>query len=770
MDDKGDRRKRTEAFWRRWQPSRVKPAKKILNFFQTNKSPLLTSVLLLSAIVLLFGIFSLFQPPAFNTTPAGETAIDYSTLLSHVQSGNVKAVALRGQEVFALLVEAPGEKHAQTTQPVQQGKGDADYIAWTRYVRASDTGTMSSQAGAPAFDPARAVYTRIPANDTTLMPLLLSKHVQVTTLPVSQNGNWLALLWRFLPFLFLGVLLLVFFSARNSSRSARSLDDRITQMGKSRVRRFERIKEANSVRSGPEMQKSAAQPGTGHRPFSPTGRAARPSTSRISTEPPVTFADVAGIDEVRVELEEIVEFLRNPERYDRLGARIPRGALLIGPPGTGKTLLAKAVAGEAGVPFFSMSASEFVEMFVGVGASRVRDLFNQARQASPCVVFIDELDAVGRKRSLRVNSNDERDQTLNQLLVELDGFDPRKAVVVLAATNRVDILDKALLRPGRFDRRITVSLPDRAGREAILRVHTRKVPLHDDVSLERLSRMTPGMSGADLANLVNEAALLAARKDLEHVTHDCFEQALARIQLGALRPLVMSEKERRIIAYHEGGHALVAYHLPEADTVNRVTILPRGQSLGVTQFTAEEDRYNYSRETLMTRIAVGLGGRVAEELTFGPERVTTGAENDLQVVTDLARRMVTRWGMSEQVGVVFADHQAEEAYALSLRRIDADDLPAQARSLVYNADGQLCLNGDVPARRLLFSQTAPAPRSRSSVPLSVLIDAEVQRILNEGREMARSILTRHYDQLARLAAALLEHEQLDRAQFEALLS
>ena len=274
----------------------------------------------------------------------------------------------------------------------------------------------------------------------------------------------------------------------------------------------------------------------------------------------MTFADVAGIDEVRAELEEIVQFLRSPERFDRLGARIPRGALLVGPPGTGKTLLAKAVAGEAGVPFFSMSSSEFVEMFVGVGASRVRDLFNQARQSAPCVVFLDEIDAVGRKRSMRASGNDERDQTLNQLLVELDGFDGRKAVVVLAATNRVDILDKALLRPGRFDRTITVSLPDRVGREAILKVHTRRTPLHEEVSLERLSRLTTGMSGADLANLVNEAALCAARQDLTHITHDCFEDALARVQLGALRPIVMGEKDRRIIAYHEGGHALVAYH------------------------------------------------------------------------------------------------------------------------------------------------------------------------------------------------------------------
>src|SRR5581483_7732294 len=291
--------------------------------------------------------------------------------------------------------------------------------------------------------------------------------------------------------------------------------------------------------------------------------------------------------------------------------------------------------------------------------------------------------------------------TLNQLLVELDGFDSRQAVVVLAATNRLDILDKALLRPGRFDRHITVSPPDRVGREAILRVHTRNTPLHEDVSLEHLARMTTGMTGADLANLVNEAALSAARLDLEGVTHACFEDALARVQLGALRPLVMSEQERRIIAIHEGGHALVAHHLPEADRVNRVTILPRGQSLGVTQFTAEEDRYNYSRETLMARIAVGLGGRVAEELTFGHDYITTGAENDLQVVTDLARRMVSGWGMSEEVGVVFADYQAQGDASLNMKRLDPDALPTQARSLAVDANGNLVLNGALPSRPTL---------------------------------------------------------------------
>jgi cell division protease FtsH len=490
------------------------------------------------------------------------------------------------------------------------------------------------------------------------MPLLLSQHVTITMVPVTLLPIPWGLLLRFVPMILLALIVLVMLSRRKATPSNHTTDDRITQLGKSRARLFVPAKESDTSQPG------TTKPATS----SPDGQTA----PRAELAPPVTFADVAGIDEVRAELEEIVQFLRDSERFRRLGAHIPHGALLVGPPGTGKTLLARAVAGEAGVPFFSMSASEFVEMYVGLGASRVRDLFNQARQAAPCVIFLDEIDAVGRKRSMHITANDEREQTLNQLLVELDGFDPRQAVVVLAATNRLDILDKALLRPGRFDRHIMVPLPDRGGREAILKVHTRHTPLHDEVCLEHVARVTTGMSGADLANLVNEAALCAARRNLDSITQVCFEDALARVQLGAVRPLVMSESDRRVIAVHEGGHALVAHHLPEADVVNRVTILPRGQSLGVTQFIAEEDRYNYSRETLMARIAVGLGGRVAEELSFGPERVTTGAENDFQVVTDLARRMVTRWGMSEQVGVFFADDPGRAGGAgLNMRRVDS---------------------------------------------------------------------------------------------------
>ncbi len=758
MDDKAGRRGESEAYGRRRKQAKDKTWK----FLKTHKNSLFTGAMLILMVVLLFGIFSQLQPPSTNTTPNGVTAIDYSMFIQQVKSGNVQATAIRGSEINGLL-QNPLSQHPVSASQVKSGNAsqanEQDYTNWIRYVSAGYTST----AGVSPVAVARIVYTRMPVGgDTTLMGLLVANHVNVTTLTSSQNADWLTFLGRLLPFVILAVVVLIFMASRNNSRPARSPDDRMSQMGRSRARRFVRPGDVRSTQQEPTRPISVGGPRTVTN--------AKPAVpARVSLEPPVTFADVAGIDEVRTELEEIVQFLRSPERFTRLGAHIPRGALLVGPPGTGKTLLAKAVAGEADVPFFSISASEFVEMFVGVGASRVRDLFNQARQASPCVIFIDEIDAVGRKRSMRIAGNDERDQTLNQLLVELDGFDGRKAIVVMAATNRVDILDKALLRPGRFDRHITVSVPDRVGREAILKVHTRDTPLHEEVSLERLARLTVGMSGADLANLVNEAALSAARRDMEKVNHESFEEALARVQLGALRPLVMSERERRIIAYHEGGHALVAYHLPEADTVNRVTILPRGQSLGVTQFTAEEDRYNYSRHTLMARIAVGLGGRVAEELTFGSDHVTTGAENDLQVVTDLARRMVTRWGMSEQVGVVFADHHSGGEYSLNMRRTDPADLSSQARTLAYNANGQLVLNGELPAHQYQFAMAAPAPQNTNGIMLNAMIDAEVQRILNEGRDIARQLLSEHSAQLALLANELMEREQLDRQQFETLL-
>jgi cell division protease FtsH len=708
---------------------------------------------------LAFAITSRLPAPYINPAPGNETAVNYSAFLRQVKLGNVRAVIIKGSGLNALLAEPLAATSAAVVRDEKSNNFATTYAVWRQSL--GDESTLVADGSSDAIDPAQALYTQLPTpGDAALLPLLLGKHVTISTIPAPQTAFWQGLFMHLLPFAFLLLLLLCWLASRNVSRFSRpSVDNKITLLGKNRVRRFERTKETSSV-------SPAKSPAQAHNGGGAPGRVGR-------IDPPVTFADVAGIDEVRSELEEIVQFLRSPERFRRLGARIPRGALLVGAPGTGKTLLAKAVAGEADVPFFSISASEFVEMFVGVGASRVRDLFNQARQSAPCVIFIDEIDAVGRKRSMRITGNDERDQTLNQLLVELDGFDARQAVVVLAATNRVDILDNALLRPGRFDRCITVSPPTRLGREAILRVHTRKTPLASCVSLERLSRMTTGMTGADLANLVNEAALSAARRNLEAVTHECFEEALARVQLGALRPIVMSERERRIIAYHEGGHALVAYHLPEADTVNRVTILPRGQSLGVTQFIAEEDRYNYSRETLMARIAVGLGGRVAEELTFGAQRVTTGAENDLQVVTDLAHRMVTRWGMSKQVGVVFTDYRAEGGYSLNMRRVQ----PAQSHTLIVDEQGYLQSNeSDLTHQQVSSAVAAVAQHTGSvamgalSVAMGALIDAEVQHILHEGYAMARTILMEHADQLTLLATQLLEHEQLDRTQFSALFA
>ncbi len=395
-------------------------------------------------------------------------------------------------------------------------------------------------------------------------------------------------------------------------------------------------------------------------------------------KPKVTFEDVAGVDEAKQELKEVVDFLREPGKYHQLGARIPRGVLLVGPPGTGKTLMARAVAGEAGVPFFSISASEFVEMFVGVGASRVRDLFERAKATSPAIVFIDELDAVGRRRGTGVgNVNDEREQTLNQLLVEMDGFDERHETIVIAATNRPDVLDPALLRPGRFDRQVTVGLPDRRGRLRILQIHTKNLNLGNDVNLDNLARTTTGFSGADLANLSNEAALNAARENNSQIHQTDFESAVDRVLLGTKRNLILSEKDRRVIAYHESGHALVAWLTPEADAVNKVTIIPRGRALGVTEQMPGEDQYNYSKEYLMARLAVMMGGRVAEQVAL--KSITTGAENDLIEATKLARRMVTRWAMSDLSPMTFATSEEQPflGYELSQGREYSEDLAAQ---------------------------------------------------------------------------------------------
>ncbi len=447
----------------------------------------------------------------------------------------------------------------------------------------------------------------------------------------------------------------------------------------------------------------------------------------LQDRPGTTFADVAGVESAKNDLVEVIEFLKTPQKFQRLGGKIPRGLLLVGPPGTGKTLLARAVAGEAGVPFFSISGSEFVEMVVGVGASRVRDLFEQAKKAAPSIIFIDEIDAVGRQRGASINSNDEREQTLNQLLVEMDGFDPRQTVVVLAATNRPDGLDKALLRPGRFDRLVSVDRPDWNGRLAILKVHTRKVPLAQDVDLVSIARSTPGMVGADLANLVNEAALLAARRNLDAVTQQCFHDALDKILLGAERPLVLSEADVNVIAYHEGGHALTGLLLDHVDPVTKVTIVPRGQTLGVTQFTPLDDRHNYSKEYLEAQLVTALGGRAAEEVALGS--ITTGAENDLQRVTAIAHQMVTRWGMSERLGTI-SYSEREDPFA-----------------------GGALTTGT----RAYSEQTAS------------IIDEEVNRIVKRAYERAVSLLTEHRDTLDHIARALRVHETLDAEQLRAIV-
>lgn len=739
----------------------MKDRKKIVPFLRTHKHHLLASLLITAIFVLLFGIFSQFQAPSTAEVPGGETSINYSTFLHQVAANNVLAVFIQGNDVNALLQQPLHGSVGVRETSAQRG---ADVTAWLHNLGSSDA-SWDTPSGI-ATD--RQVYTLLPASGSgELLPLLINKHIHVETQPApSGMPGWVGMVLKFAPLFFLLLLVFIVFTQRQRMRLPQNMQD---QMSRFMKRRAWRSGNANAPAHMPPgvSQKGSVSGKSLRGAFKPSS-SAQPTPS-FNLAPPTTFADVAGIDEVRVELEEIVQFLRAPEKFDRLGAHIPRGALLVGPPGTGKTLLARAVAGEAGVPFFSLSASEFVEMFVGVGASRVRDLFQQARQVAPAVIFIDEIDAVGKKRSMKAMGSEERDQTLNQLLVEMDGFHASQAVVVLAATNRADILDKALLRPGRFDRRITVSPPDRVGREAILRIHARNTPLHEEVSLERLARMTTGMSGADLANLVNEAALCAARKDLESVDNACFEDALARVQLGALRPLVMSETDRRIIAYHEGGHALVAHYLKDADTVNRVTILPRGQSLGVTQFIAEEDRYNYSREMLMAKIAVGLGGRAAEELTLGRERVTTGAENDFQVVTGMARRMVTRWGMSETVGVVFAGYD-ETGAGLNMRALDPATFAPSTRTLALDLSGSPVPNGMLdPASQYRFALPAPAVGNATSPDLASTVDREIKRILDEGHEMARGILREHIGQLHCLADALMEREQLNRAEFETLM-
>jgi cell division protease FtsH len=522
--------------------------------------------------------------------------------------------------------------------------------------------------------------TTLPAfADPGLEQLLIDNGVEISAKPIEEGGSPLAtLLYGFGP-----ALLLIGFYVwlyRRAAQQGGGLAGGLMGIGRSRARRFD--------------QEAAGK---------------------------VTFEDVAGIDEAEQELVEIVDFLRDPAKYTRLGGTAPKGVLLVGAPGTGKTLLARAVAGEAGVPFFSMSGSEFVEMIVGVGAARVRDLFKQAREHAPAIIFIDELDSIGRARGqVAIGGSSEQEQTLNQILTEMDGFSSREGIIVLAATNQPDVLDRALLRPGRFDRRVIVNLPDRNGREAILKVHTRNVPLGSSVHLREVAAATPGLAGADLRNLVNEAALLAARRNQNEVQQKDFLDALEKIVLGPERPLLLSPEDRERIAYHESGHAILGLVVRGADPVHRVTIVPRGQALGVTYQRPDTDRYNYPEEYLRARIIGMLGGRAAEEIVYGTR--TTGAENDIEQVTTLARNMVTRWGMSDRLGMV--------------------QLAPRQNPYLPTLDGQA-------TARAFSNETARA------------VDAEVHRIINECHDQARELLKRHRRQLDALAQALLARETLD---------
>ena len=446
----------------------------------------------------------------------------------------------------------------------------------------------------------------------------------------------------------------------------------------------------------------------------------------------VMFEDVAGVDEAKEDLQEIVEFLRDPHKFQRLGGKIPKGALLVGPPGTGKTLLARAVAGEANVPFFTISGSDFVEMFVGVGASRVRDMFEQAKKNAPCIIFIDEIDAVGRHRGAGLGGgNDEREQTLNQLLVEMDGFEANEGVILVAATNRPDVLDPALLRPGRFDRQIVVPNPDVKGREKILKVHMRNVPLAPDVNAKTIARGTPGFSGADLANLVNEAALLAARRSRRLVTQSDFEDAKDKVMMGAeRRSMAMNEEEKRLTAYHEGGHAIVAMNVPAADPVHKATIIPRGRALGMVMQLPEGDRYSMKFKQMTSRLAIMMGGRVAEELTFGADNVTSGAQSDIDQATKLARAMITQWGYSKELGMVsYGDNQEEVFLGHSVAR----------------------------------TQNVSEETARK-------IDSEIKRLVDDGYKTARTILTKKKQDLEALAQGLLEYETLSGDEITDLLN
>ncbi len=526
-----------------------------------------------------------------------------------------------------------------------------------------------------------AFKTFAPAGYDKLTDTLLAKKVQVNYQP-DQTPTWASMLISWAPFLLL-IGFWIFFMRQMQSGGNKALS-----FGKSKAKLL-----ANQQKK-------------------------------------VTFKDVAGVEEAKDELQEIIEFLREPQKFQKLGGRIPKGVLLMGPPGSGKTLLARAISGEANVPFFSISGSDFVEMFVGVGASRVRDLFEQGKKNAPCIIFIDEIDAVGRHRGAGLGGgHDEREQTLNALLVEMDGFESNDGVILIAATNRPDVLDPALLRPGRFDRRVVVSRPDVRGREGILQVHTRKIPLAEDVDLAILARATPGFSGADLANLVNEAALMAARQNQKFVSMRDFESSKDKVLMGAeRRSLIITDEEKKVTAFHEAGHALLAALVPQADPIHKVTIIPRGMALGVTQQLPSEEKHNWSKEQLEARIAVAMGGRIAEETTF--QQITTGAQNDIEQATEMARKMVCEWGMSEALG-----------------------------PLTYGRKEEAIFLGKEFNRHQDYSEDT-----------ALKIDAEVKRIVSQQYERATGILTENRPVLVRLAEALLEHEVLDALQVKQLLA
>ncbi|MGO9268425.1 MAG: ATP-dependent zinc metalloprotease FtsH [Candidatus Binataceae bacterium] len=626
---------------------------------------------LISSVLLAWSLFTLRPGPAPDFAD-----IPYSTFQDEVRRDNVAQVQIAGDTISGVFREPllwpRAEQTVEAKAPGSAGKSTT---------AASPSPAASTQApNPPAPASYRQFHTLFPTTvgDANLMTLLESHHVTVEVSAPSKP-------WLLDAIIEWAPVLLLFGLFWWMANSARRGQGGMFGFGRLKARRY-----------------SSEQPG-------------------------VTFSDVAGADEAKAELQEEVDFLRNPQKYHDLGARIPKGVLLVGQPGTGKTLLARAVAGEAGVPFFSINGSEFVEMFVGVGASRVRDLFRQAKEAAPAIVFIDELDAVGRRRGAGVGMvNDEREQTLNQLLGELDGFDPRLEVIILAATNRPDVLDPALLRPGRFDRQVVIELPDRKGREGILRIHAKRLRLANDVDPAMLARETIGLNGADLANLCNEAALVAARHNKSAVAMADFEEAHDKVRLGVAHPQLIDPKERRVVAYHEAGHAVVAWFTPPADPVQKVTIVPHGQALGMTQQVPGEERHNFNQAYLKARLAVMLAGRTAEEIALG--EITTGAENDLVEATRLARRMVTRWGMGELGPIAF------------------------------RADEQQPFLGYELAQRPDYSEATAAA-----------IDAEVRRLLDEAHEDVRRQLTAAREPLDRLVDALLREETVNLDQLNRIL-